>query len=428
MKESGPVRKTYKDLERAMEFTDLVSLGPNVFRGVSDGKYWLLKTAKANDTSSLQLLRREYEISRNLQHPFILSSFRFLEDSPAGPAIMMEYVEGKTLGDFLSGKPSASTRRKILSQILSATEYLHQKGLLHNDLKPSNILISSIGEDAKLIDFGYAENDADFLARKLGGTDGYTAPEVLQGNLSIFSDASSDIYSLGSIIKALFPKRYSAIVRKCLSVSPQKRYRDIASLRTAISRYNERPWIIATAVVLLLVILGASTPSFINRNNSSGFDGDSLKAELSRFHQEVIEVSHAAQTASVKQEKEASKEIKDSVRLRIDKIRKDYKALFQKSLDSINDKEKYPFWEFASTIYDNFQRKAYYYKQSFTDDWKYVCDTISNPMLSNLLSILNSRPFLISAREQGMISQEEYSFYYDSLYRKGRAFTPYRKP
>ena len=84
-----------------------------------------IKTARAQDSASLVLLRREYELSCNLQHPFIAPTFAFLEDSPVGPAILREYIEGATLRDFVASEPSKSVRSKILGQILAAVEYIH---------------------------------------------------------------------------------------------------------------------------------------------------------------------------------------------------------------------------------------------------------------------------------------------------------------
>ena len=96
-----------------------------------------------------------------------------------------------------------STRKRLLEEILEAVEYLHKKGLLHNDLKTDNILVSTIGNHIKIIDFGYSETGAEYLTRRLGGTAEFSAPEVLEGNTDIPSTASSDIFSLGGIIEAL---------------------------------------------------------------------------------------------------------------------------------------------------------------------------------------------------------------------------------
>ena len=69
MSESGPVKRPLKTSEEIKIFSDLYRVAPNAWRVAKDGKFWLLKTAKTKDTASKMLLRREWEISRNLQHP-----------------------------------------------------------------------------------------------------------------------------------------------------------------------------------------------------------------------------------------------------------------------------------------------------------------------------------------------------------------------
>ena len=179
MNSSGPVRNSFSPEAKGSGYADIIQLGKNIYCAVSDGKKVLLKTAKEPGPDSYVLLRREYEISCNLVHPYILSPIRFDEHAPVGPAIVTDYVEGKTLQEFLLNGPNDGVRRKILYEILDAVEYLHRKELLHNDIKPSNILVSDIGNDICLIDFGLSENDAHYLSKRLGGTAGASALEVL---------------------------------------------------------------------------------------------------------------------------------------------------------------------------------------------------------------------------------------------------------
>ena len=230
MQTSGPIRQDL-GLHHAEGFGDIKPFAKNLYEATCDGKKCLLKTSLPGQTS---LLRREYDISCNLQHPYILTPLRYSEDTPVGPAIVMEYVEGCTLTEFVAKGQSHEVLRRLLTEILDAVDYLHKKGLIHNDLKPDNILVSNIGSHIRIIDFGLSDKDAEYLIKRLGGTDGSSAPEVIEDNPDIPFTASSDVWSLGYIIRIMFPSRYRAIVRKCRRQNPKGRYPDIVSLEKAL--------------------------------------------------------------------------------------------------------------------------------------------------------------------------------------------------
>ena len=147
MNESGPVRKTEEDLPHIGVYADLQQIARNTWCAVRDGKRLLLKTAAGADAASRRLLRREYELTRGLQHPYIVPVFQYEPESPVGPAIVMEYVEGRTLRAFIAEKADANSRKKVLLELLDAVEYLHRKGLLHNDIKPENVLVTAVSND-----------------------------------------------------------------------------------------------------------------------------------------------------------------------------------------------------------------------------------------------------------------------------------------
>ena len=232
MQTSGPIRQDL-DLRHDDDCGEIVQYSGNFYGAVIGGKRCLLKVARYAGTQEKALLKREYEMSCRLQHPFVLSPLRFI-DTPKGPAIVMEYVDGCTLTEFLKRKPSYPVRMRILNEILDAVEYLHMKGILHNDLKPDNVLIDSVGGHIKIIDFGLAENASEHLTRRLGGTPGYSAPEVMKGDTRIPSTAASDVYSLGRIISDMFPHKFGLVVWKCLRESPERRFQSVSAVRVAL--------------------------------------------------------------------------------------------------------------------------------------------------------------------------------------------------
>ena len=191
------------------------------------GKRFVLKTASG--AKGLELLKREYEVSIGLSHPGLAYVFTYEEDSPAGPCLVQEFVDGETLALWLAGNPSSRERRRVYSELLVVMAYLHQKGVVHNDLKPDNILISKASGAVKLIDLGFADDDTH-LGKAIGGTRSYASPELLTGTQV---SARSDVYSLGVILQELFPGRYRRIVRRCLRPDPSRRYASAGELERA---------------------------------------------------------------------------------------------------------------------------------------------------------------------------------------------------
>lgn len=135
-----------------------------------------------------------------LNHPNITHLYAFI---PKGDTywMVMEYVEGKTLEEWLKihGSFNEKTACSILCQILDGLAHAHQKGIIHRDLKPANVMISNEGE-VKIMDFGIARIKNSQRLTQLGksvGTIEYMAPEQIQGKEG---DELTDIYAAGNIL------------------------------------------------------------------------------------------------------------------------------------------------------------------------------------------------------------------------------------
>ena len=224
-----------------------------LYRVSHAGKYFIIKTAKGESGVYADLIRREYELSIALSHPYIVSVFTYEEVTPVGPGIVMEYIDGYTLTEFLAQNPSGKLRQRSVDQLLDAVAYLHKKGIVHNDLKPDNILISRVDNTLKIIDFGMSDNDAYFLYKGLGCTPQYASPE-LKANKQ--TDCRSDIYSLGFLMRDILGKRYAAIASRACNPIPQKRYADVAQIQKALSRRrNVLPAIFGVLLIILTLCL-----------------------------------------------------------------------------------------------------------------------------------------------------------------------------
>ncbi len=151
---------------------------------------------------------REAETVVRLTHPNLIQFFDFGEVQPGILAMVMEFIEGRSLADVLAdGALDAQRATRILAQICGALEEAHGLGIIHRDLKPDNILLTRRGgqdDFVKVLDFGIAKLSAaeDEKSTKLTqqgmmvGTPPYMSPEQFSGE-SI--DARSDTYSLGII-------------------------------------------------------------------------------------------------------------------------------------------------------------------------------------------------------------------------------------
>ena len=243
--------------QNAAAFSDpvLISKGTysSIWRVSRSGKYFLVKAPSPGSGEADAMVRREYDLSLGLSHPNIATIFTFEESTPVGPGIVMEYVDGRNLGAFLAEKPSLRERKRIFSQLLEAVSYVHRNGRLHNDLKPSNILITHKDNDLKLIDFGLSDDDAHFLTQAMGGTPSYASPELLRQEKPL--DVRSDIYSVGLLMRDILGNKYRRISRRCLNYDRADRYGNVEQIQTAVRRYWTPMYISLAAIFIAALAL-----------------------------------------------------------------------------------------------------------------------------------------------------------------------------
>jgi calcium-dependent protein kinase len=149
--------------------------------------------------------RREIEVLKMCQHPNIIKLLDIFENSD-NYFIVIEYMEGKDLFDYIQKRNFLlpETRVKhLVCQLITATRYIHDFGIVHRDLKLENIMMSDVTNNAKpkLVDFGLARIiSPNETANEPFGTLGYVAPEVLKKKPYSFS---CDVWSIGCIMHAL---------------------------------------------------------------------------------------------------------------------------------------------------------------------------------------------------------------------------------
>lgn len=167
-------------------------------------------TKSAMDPSELQYaiarFRHEAQAVGRLTHPRIAAIFDYGEDSDIA-YIVMELVNGKSLYEHLQNKAKFDLAEigEIVRQLLDGLGYAHAQGVVHRDVKPSNILINDDGR-IKISDFGIAHLDSSSLTQvgEIMGSPGYMSPEQFTGDEP---DARTDIYAAGVIAYELLAGR-----------------------------------------------------------------------------------------------------------------------------------------------------------------------------------------------------------------------------
>lgn len=203
----------------------------------------IIRSDLAYDMTARQRFLREAEVSAHLKHDHILQLIEFGE-LHGRLFFVTPYIEGGTLARRLrSGPLSLPEVQQLFSALVQAVAYIHRRGVIHRDLKPTNILLDT-GSDGqiyvRLIDFGIATIQGRSASPPLTatgtevGTAAYMAPERLSG----IAAPSNDIYSLGVILYQMLtgltpeaeqrpvaiPRPLEYIVQRCLAARPEDRF------------------------------------------------------------------------------------------------------------------------------------------------------------------------------------------------------------
>lgn len=225
------------------------------------------------DPNFVERFKREARTIARLEHPHILPVHDYGKTDSGTTYIAMRYIEAGTLNDLQrQGTMSLDDAVRLFEQIADALAYAHEQGVVHRDMKPSNILVDPRGQ-AFLTDFGLArmiEGSSNLTGSMILGTPSYMAPELGEGKPA---DERSDIYALGVILYELttgrlpfeaetplavmlkhmteplplprslnpaIPEPVERIILKALAKEPESRYQNvndmILALRRAISR------------------------------------------------------------------------------------------------------------------------------------------------------------------------------------------------
>jgi serine/threonine-protein kinase len=221
------------------------------------------------DQEMVERFKREAKASASLTHEGIVNVYDFWKDQNSF-YLAMEYLEGKNLEEIIEsiGPLATSVATMVAARIADALHYSHQRGIIHRDVKPSNIFITRQG-DVKLTDFGIAYTLQEPTLTQAGmaiGTPAYMSPEQVKGQRP---DQRSDIFSLGIVVYELLtgtrpfvadddegvitkilekkpkwpklingdiPWRLQWIILRCLRKNPRRRIQTMEDLRIAFEK------------------------------------------------------------------------------------------------------------------------------------------------------------------------------------------------
>lgn len=256
---SGYLLDSFEGISR--QFTDVTILNTSevniVAKAKRYGRWWLLKGLNkqvANETAYIQRLRKELELLMQLEHPFVVTTVGLEMVEDLGNCIVMEYVEGTTLKEWLKEKHTCKDRKRIAIQLAEAVDYIHTKGVVHRDLKPENIIITKNGNSVKLIDFGLADTCSYAILKQPAGTPQYMSPEQMQ---TAVADVRNDIYSLGIVYSKMnLGYGFKHIIHRCLKPI-ELRYRNVSEMLNAIRKRDKITTIFAWFAIIITVVAAA---------------------------------------------------------------------------------------------------------------------------------------------------------------------------
>ncbi|HOK56542.1 MAG TPA: serine/threonine-protein kinase [bacterium] len=180
---------------------------------------------------------KEGKIAKSLEHPNIVKVFDVVQEN-GNFFILMEYLDTDLI-KAIRTKKYLFNEKNVIDIIIKAAKgiaYIHQNGIVHKDINPSNILITYSLEKIKITDFGLSKVDRGILNRGefRGGTEGYVAPEIYKGKKA---DKKSDIYSFGKTIEKIyrelnfpFPEKIKNIVKIATEPEPENRFESMEGI------------------------------------------------------------------------------------------------------------------------------------------------------------------------------------------------------
>jgi len=229
-----------------------------------------LKSQYQNDEAYRRLFRKEFEVGQKVDSPYVIK-YKQLVESDNRLRLLMDYIEGWTLEEWLK-KDSAwfadqSNMMQFMDQMLDGLYCMHQQQVVHLDLSMTNIMLTNINKDVRIIDLGFCYSPAH--PSPIGATHQYGAPELENPKVRI--DARADLYSFGKIVLEILKvvkenssqtwlHKIEKVAIRCCSETPEERYSSAQAVKEALhaevnSRKSVWIWAVAAVVVVVLAVV-----------------------------------------------------------------------------------------------------------------------------------------------------------------------------
>lgn len=239
----------------------------------------VLRLDFANDEEFIRRFHREAQSATSLAHPNIVSIYDVGEEEQSIYYIVMEYVDGKTLKQYIQQNSPIPVDKalSIMSQLTSAISHAHQNHIVHRDIKPDNILIDK-NENVKITDFGIAmalSATSITQTNSVMGSVHYLSPEQARGGQA---NHKSDIYSLGIVMFELLTGRPPFSGESAVSIALKHLQSETPSLR----RWNP---IIPQSVENIVLKATAKDPFYRYENVEEMEDDIRLALEPARMNE-----------------------------------------------------------------------------------------------------------------------------------------------
>ena len=284
------------------------------FKRRIEGRLYFMKLLRAEynaDSRYHSAFFKEYEVGKSISSPYVVK-YVGIENNSDGLYILMEYVNGITVEEKLAAEPeyfhNPRNIRKLLVQLSRALEALHEKGIVHLDIKPENVMLTKTTNDVVLVDLGLClSNTNDTTA---GCTKGFAAPETIAGDICEI-DARSDIYSVGCLLQYIEEKSgsrfgypYGRIIKRCMQPVKKMRYSCVGDIVDSIrtGRIIKFAKAITLAVVMLLACIIFPGPQLYDDVKNymawefgdmpGNFEADGLFYRISDHEHRTVEVTY----------------------------------------------------------------------------------------------------------------------------------------